>query len=405
MRLFLLALRNLMRSKRRTLLTALAIFIGAAALVVLQGFAKSLLDVMVDIIVLSKSGAIQVHRRDHIGSDNPLKLTMPHDPALVARILSVPGITAVAPQIGFEGVISNGSEAAVLKALAIDPAVEYTVCTKRLTNLTLGSRALGAGQRHEREVLISKPLADSLGAKQGSTLVVQSAGPHAPLNALDLEVVGFLPIRHFSESKRQATVTLSFAQELLSMKGEVTAYIVGVSNLDEVDQIAARLRTALGSDYDVRSWYDLDTRTREATNNYRYALGFVAVVLFVLVAAGCINTMLMSVYERVREIGTMLAVGVRRWQVMLLFLWEAVALGLFGGLGGSAAGYLLVRWLGWRGVTLRPPGGELTIIRPNVGFGFLCAVVGFAVVSTVLAALYPARKAARLRPVDALRAT
>lgn len=115
--------------------------------------------------------------------------------------------------------------------------------------------------------------------------------------------------------------------------------------------------------------------------------------------------MLMSVYERVREIGTMLAVGVRRWQIMLLFLWEAVALGLFGGLGGSAAGYLLVRWLGWRGVTLRPPGGELTIIRPNVGFGFLCAVVGFAVVSTVLAALYPARKAARLRPVDALRAT
>ena len=121
----------------------------------------------------------------------------------------------------------------------------------------------------------------------------------------------------------------------------------------------------------MRSWYDLDTRTREATNNYRYALGFVAVVLFVLVAAGCINTMLMSVNERVREIGTMLAVGVRRWQIMLLFLWEAVALGLSGGLGGSAAGYLLVRWLGWRGVTLRPPGGELTILRPNVGVGFL----------------------------------
>ena len=85
MRLFLLALRNLMRNKRRTMLTALAIVIGAAALVVLQGFAKSLLDVMVEIIVLSKSGAIQVHRRDHIGSDNPLKLTMPHDPALVAE--------------------------------------------------------------------------------------------------------------------------------------------------------------------------------------------------------------------------------------------------------------------------------------------------------------------------------
>lgn len=405
MRLLFLALRNLTRNKRRTLLTALAIVVGAAALVILQGFAKSLLDVMVEIIVLSKNGAIQVYRRDATGSDNPLKRTMPHDPALVARIRAVPGITAVAPQLGFEGVISNGSEAAVVKALAIDPAVEYTVCPKRITNITLGSRPLSAKQGHERDTLISKSLADSLNAKQGSTLVIQSAGPHAPLNALDVEVVGFLPTRHFSESKRQATVTLSFAQDLLAMKGEVTAYIAGVNDLDEVDQIAARLRTALGSDYDVRSWYDLDSRTREITNSYRYALGFVAVVLFVLVGAGCINTMLMSVSERVREIGTMLAVGVRRWQIMLLFLWEAVALGLCGGLGGSVSGYLLVRWLGWRGVTLRPPGGELTIIRPNVGFGFLCAVVGFALISTVLAALYPARKAARLRPVDALRTT
>lgn len=405
MRLLTLALRNMMRNRRRTLLTTLAIVLGAAALVVLQGFAKSLLDMMVEIIVLSKSGAIQIHRRDHIGSDKPLALTMPHDPALVARIKAVPGITAVAPQIGFEGVISNGSEAAVLKVLAIDPAVEYTVCPKRLTNITPSSRPLSAKQGHERDVLISKPLADSLNAKQGATLVVQSAGPHAPLNALDVEVVGFLPIRHYSESKRQATATLRFAEELLAMKGEVTAYIVGVNDLDEVDQIVARLRTTLGSDYDVRSWYDLDTRTREATNNYRYVLGFVAVVLFVLVAAGCINTMLMSVYERVREIGTMLAVGVRRWQIMLLFLWEAVVLGLCAGFGGSAAGYLLVRWLGWRGVTLRPPGGEATIIRPNVGFGFLCAIVGFALISTVLAALYPAWKAARLRPVDALRAT
>lgn len=405
MRLIFLALRNLTRNKRRALLTTLAIVVGAAALVVLQGFAKSLLDVMVEIIVLSKSGAIQIHRRGALGSDNPLKQTMPHDPALIARIRAVPGVTAVAPQIGFEGVISNGSEAAVFKALAIDPALEYTVCPKRITNITLGSRPLSAKQGHERDALISKSLADSFHAKQGATLVIQSAGPHAPLNALDVEVVGFLPTRHFSESRRQATVTLSFAQDLLAMKGEVTAYIVGVNDLDEVDHIAARLRTELGSDYDVRSWYDLDSRTRETTNNYRYVLVFIAVVLFVLVGAGCINTMLMSVYERVREIGTMLAIGVRRWQIMLLFLWEAVALGLFGGLGGSAAGYLLVCWLGWRGVTLRPPGGELTIIRPHVDFGFLCAVVGFALISTVLAALYPARKAAQLHPVDALRAT
>src|SRR5262249_50177703 len=131
----------------------------------------------------------------------------------------------------------------------------------------------------------------------------------------------------------------------------------------------------------------------------------IALVLFLLVATGVVNTMLMSVYERVREIGTMLAVGMKRAQVRILFLWEAVSLGFLSAMLGAGGGYLVVWGMGRNGLTVRQPGGDQMVMRPFISPGYLMAVVGFAVIGTALAALYPAWKASRLRPVDALRAT
>jgi putative ABC transport system permease protein len=154
----------------------------------------------------------------------------------------------------------------------------------------------------------------------------------------------------------------------------------------------------------VTTWGDLDPATKTRVDSFKYVLLFIALVLFLLVATGIINTMLMSVYERVREIGTMLALGVRRWQVTILFLLEATALGLISSIVGAALGLLIVQWLGRNGVTMPQPGGDAIVIYPSMNASFLLTVVTFAVFGTILAALYPAWKAARLQPVEALRA-
>src|SRR5262249_14400076 len=161
-----------------------------------------------------------------------------------------------------------------------------------------------------------------------------------------------------------ATVSLRFAQTLLRMKGHVTEYVVAVPNLDRADEVAARLRAVLGDEYQVTTWHDLDWLTRDRIKGLAVFLGIIALVLFLLVATGIINTMLMSVYERVREIGTMLAVGMKRLQVTALFLWEAIALGLFSAIVGSAGGYALVSWMGHHGITIRQPGGDQMVLRP-----------------------------------------
>jgi len=403
MRLVLLALRNLTRNKRRTLLTALAIVFGAMAIVLLQGFVNGFIRNNIEAIVMSKLGAVQVYRKGYLGSDDPLKKSMPHDPALMARIRKVPGVVEVAPRIAFDGMVSNGAESTMFVATAIEPDLEYKVCPERPKRVAKGSTPLTQQQRGM--TLIGKTLSDSLKANPGSTLVMQAAGPHASTNALDIEVSGYLPTLNLIESKRMATVQVGFAQELLRMKGQVTEYVVGVHNLEQMNDVAQRLRTELGDDYQVTTWEDIDPATRTRVSSLGYVLIFIAVVLFLLVATGIVNTMMMSVYERVREIGTMLAVGVRRWQVTALFLLEAMALGRTSSVFGSLLGYVVVLWLGQRGIPMRPPGGDLLWTYPHVQPSFMLIVIGFSITGAVLSALYPAYKASRLSPTDALRAT
>jgi putative ABC transport system permease protein len=392
MRLVLLALRNLGRNRRRTIITGLAVAFGATAIVFLQGFVRGFIASSIENAVLSKLGAVQVFKHGYLGADDPLKVSLPDDPALVARIRGVDGVTAVAPRIDFDGLVSNGADSTMFVATAIDPRLEPAVCPKR------------PGKIGDGEALLGRTLAEALGARPGSSLVMQSAGPHAGSNALDVAVAGFLPSFHIAESKRLATVTLPFAQSLLRMKGRVTEYVVNVADLDRVEQVAARLRAQLGDGYDVTTWRELDPMTRDRARVLGVVMLFIALVLFLLVATGIVNTTLMSVYERVREIGTMLAVGVRRRQVTALFLWEAIALGLLSAALGTGVGWAVVRRLGAHGLTMHPPGGDELVIRPSVSLEFLAAVVGFSVAGTMLAALYPAWKASRLRPAEALRA-
>jgi putative ABC transport system permease protein len=402
MRLILLALRNLTRNKRRTLITALAVLLGTAAIITLEGFSNGFKTNLIETAVESKVGAVQVFRKGYIGSDDPLKKSLGHDPALIRRISAVPGVTAVAPRIEFDGMIGNGSESTMFMATAIEPELEYKVCPKRKTRVAAGSEPLAVAGRGD--ALIGKTLAEALGAQKGATLVMQAAGPHASTNALDIEVHGFLPTHNVAESKRLATVRLNFAQDLLRMKGQVTSYVLNVSELDQAGAVAKRLGEALGSEYEVTTWADLDPMTKTRVSSIAYVLFFIGLVLFLLVATGIVNTMLMSVYERVREIGTMLALGVRRRQVTALFLWEAGALGLLGSGLGTALGYGIVRWLGL-GLTIRPPGGDPLTLYPYVEVSFVLGVIGFAIGGTLLSALYPAWRAAHLRPVEALRAT
>jgi ABC-type lipoprotein release transport system permease subunit len=198
-------------------------------------------------------------------------------------------------------------------------------------------------------------------------------------------------------------VTLPAAQRLLDLDGRVTELAVAVAPGYRSDEVAERLRAALGPDFEVFGWEQLIPEIADVNMRQRQVLGVVAALLMTLVVFGIVNTMLMCVRERIREIGTMTALGMRPSQVLALFIEEALLIGMVGGAGGFAIGVAVSAFLGRIGIPLGSTSPLLADgLRPAFDLGYAVFVMGGSALVAAAAGFAPAYKAARLKPVDAL---
>jgi putative ABC transport system permease protein len=187
------------------------------------------------------------------------------------------------------------------------------------------------------------------------------------------------------------------------MPGLVTEVGVGIDASTDVDAVARRLRAAIGDDLEVHTWRELEPYVRDTLKRQTAVIDVVALVLLFIVLSSIASTTTMSVHERTAEIGTLLALGLRRRQILMLFLLEANVLGVAGALLGALAGGVIVLLLGAHGITLHVLRSTVTL-RPVIDHQALAVGVLLCSGGAVLAALWQARRAARLDPVEALRA-
>jgi putative ABC transport system permease protein len=204
--------------------------------------------------------------------------------------------------------------------------------------------------------------------------------------------------------KRFGLVPLATAQKLLRMEGKITEYAVAVEPQERADEVRDALQATLGPDYEVHTWSQLFPFIKTLTGTQDFIFSIVSGVFLTVVLLGIVNAMLMTVLERTREIGTMLAVGMRRRKIISLFLAEGMVIGLVGGALGLLVGYSVVLWLHHTGIPLPAPGATVpSIIRPFVTTRFLITAIIGTPVGAALATLWPAWRASRLRPVEALQ--
>jgi putative ABC transport system permease protein len=400
-----LAVRNVGRNRRRSVITGVTILFGVMMVIFVRGLTEGLTASMAADVVEGRLGALQVHRAGFVDNLDavPTRLNLPHSPELLARLAAVPHVRAVTARVQFNGLVGNGLAQTMFIGRGVDVAQESAVCPRAASVVLPGGRPLARGQPNT--VLVGAELAASLKATPGQLLNLQTTSPSGRANALDLTVTGLTTSSFPFENKRVVTVPLETAQALLGLEGRVTEYAVAVDDLSRVDEVAAALRRELGDGYEVHTWLELQPFVRDLLVRFRMILAIVSAVLIVIVLTGIVNTMLMAVFERVREIGTLLAVGVRRAQVAQLFLTEAATIGLLGGVGGALAGEGLVAVIAHRGITVKLQGlSGVNVVRPQVTLAFVGVTVALAVVCTLLAALVPSLRASKLNPVDALRA-
>lgn len=405
-KLVMLAVRSLLRNRRRSLITLAAITVGVGVVVFANAFASGFVAFMKRQAIEGRAGAIQVHAKGYLDANEaaPLKLDMPYDAAMLEKLKTTPGVTAVAPRIRFGGMVSNGSRSTMIMGQAIDPENEFKVCPDRMNEITNSGQGKHISADDAQGGVVGGEMAKSFAVHVGDSLTVNAAGREGQVNAQDVTLRGITGGAGVMESKRIVTIPLSYAQQLLQMQGRVTEYAVAVKDPGSIEQVASSLRERLGPDYEVSTWEEVMPIMRDLVNRIRIILRGISFVLFVIVIFGVVNTMLMSVFERVREIGTMLAVGMRRKQVLRLFLLESAALGLMGGGLGAILGFAASSAIAVNGILISPPGAAVKqLIRPIPDLQTAMIALVVAVIGAVLAALYPARKASRMDPVEALR--
>lgn len=400
-----MAVRNVMRNRRRTFITLAALAIGVAAVGSIRGILNGLQGAIIRGTVEGGVGALQVHRTGYLANvmSTPLSLDFEWNDALAQKLQSVKGVTAVTPRIQFAGSLTlsvpegqEPPEAVFFAATGLDPKTEPKVCPQRFDTFTSGTTF------DDSHVVLGDALAAAFGAKPGAEAVLLAPDRDGSLNG-ELSNVGGAMRSIMPGEMKIAVVPLSLAQKLLRMEGRVTEVAVAVDDLERVEDVAANLRTALGPDYEVHAWNELVPERRTIMGIQNGISAVVSVVFVLLMLLGVANTMLMSVLERTREVGTMMAVGVTRQAVTALFLLEALVLGVFGALGGSLLTLGLTSAMANKGLTITPPNASMPIhIFPFVTSGFTVGIVLVAVLGAVIFALYPAIRASRLRPVEAL---
>lgn len=400
-----LAARNLWRNRRRTLIALAALVVGSLMVVVLNGFRNGVVDLMTEGMVKAQTGAFQIHRRGFLEAIEvaPLHLSLEDTPGMRSRILAVPGVADLTPRISFPGMATSGSVSSVAMVMGADPESESRVFP--LARRFIAGRSLRDSPLRSGAVL-GGGLMKNLKVSQGDTFTLTAQTPRGQSNAVDLQLEGWIPMADPFTGRRLMAIRLSYAQELLRMPGRITEYAVQVKDVRRIDEVAAAVRATLGPDYEVHTWLDLQPLFRDLIRRTLFVLSTVTLVLFAIVVTGIVNVMAMTVYERVREIGTTMALGMRRRRILRLFLAEGGLLGLWGSLAGTGLGWGLVGIAGALGVPFKAPGTAGTMpMYPRVSPAFLLLVVATAVLGALLAALYPAWRASRMRPADALRAS
>ncbi|MEW5737919.1 MAG: FtsX-like permease family protein [Myxococcota bacterium] len=403
--LLAMAWRNVRRNKRRTAITLAAMVVGIGAVISIRGILNGLQAGIIKASAEGGLGALQVHRVGYLDNilSTPLSLDFPVEESLLNKVRAVKGVRAVAPRIQFAGSITKSvppeeemPEALFFTAVAVDPVLELQVCPMRPDLYVEGTRF------DETHLVMGSALAASLAAKVDDEAVLLAPDKDGSLNGEVARVGGAMHAMLPGEPK-VAVVPLGLAQRLLRMEGRATELAVAVDDLRDIDEVKVRLAQALGPEWEVHSWLEVVPERKLIMRLQDGISAIVSVVFLVLMLLGVANTTLMAVLERTREVGTMLSLGLTRAQVMALFLLEALVLGVLGAAGGLLLSSAFVARFSQGGLQFRAPSATKPFdVLPFLTPRFTLVVLAVAVVGAVVFALYPARRASRLRPVEAL---
>ena len=399
-----MAWRNLWRNPRRTLITISSITIGLIAIVFYFGFMDGMNAQTLENSIKGQTGHIKVYAKGY--QEDPTISRRIKEPEEVLKVLvNVPHIRYTLARINSQSLVATGTKSTGATILGIDLKKEEMVSDYK-RYVREGSYYIQSG-----EILIGKDLARMLKGRIGDSisLIVQAAD--GSIGAENYKIGGILQTGDYSMDSALVVMSLGDAKVLTGLGegvSEITVFLDSSINTEEVME-SLKKRLDMGK-LELVSWKELlafllDLQTLAEVFKY-----IPLVILIVVTSLGILNTILMSVIERTRELGIMMALGTRPSRIISLIMIETAIMGLTGIILGVSGGMSLLSYFNKKGIDfskwsegLRTIPFHPTTIYPIIEPMSFYLAIGVVFVSAVVSALYPAYKAARLRPVEAMR--
>lgn len=396
-----LAVRNLYRQRRRALLALTILCGGVVAFLLAGGFIHWIFQDMRESTIHSQLGHIQVTRPGYFreGLGDPYNYLLPSDMSVVENAIG-PGARTVAPRLAFSGLLSKDEATVSFVGEGIDPAKEAPI-TRAIT--IVDGQDLTASPPDS--VLLGEGLAANLDAAPGDRVVLLATTASGGVNAVELTVAGLFATitKEYDDTVLRAPIEV--ARKLMRVEG-ATSWVVLLNETDQTERVTQALRAQLpASEFEIIPWSELADFYNKTVELFSRQVGVVRLLIALIVVLSISNTLSMAVIERTGEIGTSMALGVRRRGILELFVLEGVLLGLAGGAIGVALGYVLGQIISAIGIPMPPPPGMARGYIGEISISPALALDAFllAFVTTLVASLFPAWKASRMNIVNALR--
>ena len=407
-----IAVRNLARFHRRTLLTSTLITLGIVAVLLFIATAGSFKTMMIGQFTDAVLGHLQVHRKGYVASIDTLPLNLNMQPAMVQRVEQVLGkldaVEAYSKRLKLGAMFSNFTETSSARVNGIDPEKEAATTPLLPGRVSQGSKEGPLLKRGE--ILIPTLLARGMKVKVGDTIVLVATNRDGSVNGKTFLVRGVVD-NMTGPSGRDSYIHIDDARDLLRMKEpEVSEIAIRLRNPAQLSQVHSELTQAfsgfVGNDgkqpqLEVHTWADLSPFS-SIVRMIDLLSVFIKVMLVSIVLVSVLNVMVMAVYERIREIGTISAIGTQPRKILSLFLTEGLLLGLGGAALGTAISLGVIYALSVWKITYSFGQQQNLVLAPAVSVADVLITAAMVVVVALLASFQPAWKASRMDPVTAL---
>jgi putative ABC transport system permease protein len=436
------AIRNVGRNKRRAVITIITVFLGVSVVMAARGLLNGLQAEFRNSLIRKMHGELQIHRKGYQDTleANPYKILIPYNDEVIGKIKSVSRVQEQTPRLRVMGLLNHQKTQSTTPIMitAVDSKTELIVCPRfkdalqqgelldsakeeealavqdndlseakgldentSAKNIKSSKKSLKAQGYHQ--ILVTPSLLRGLQAEIGDEVVVLLQDKANMQQAIVAHITGVIDYALPNAQARMAWMDFKTIQNTLGLKGLTSELALRTDSDQNLEQIKDELQAKLDGDHVVETWLEIGGFFRDVMNIQNTVFSVVLLIVFVIVISAIINTSLMTVMERTREIGTLMALGYRRKHIIFLFLCESAAIGVAGGATGIALVSVILKIISQVGISFSFPGQTASVVLfPYVSGSFILMVFFLAVGAALGASFYPSYRASHMKPVQAL---